>query len=243
MTQLFKVKRADWCHPVGAVYEAVEGKVYGTSMTLKAQDADGQWAHGLFYADEVEEIRAADLVGAWVSPVDDRWANWPVQAYEVIEVSEQGVKVRYNGRTGVFIYGMFKVVATPLKTERVVCTWKVDGSDLVVGQEYEVFGRRTDDRDDKYSTVQIDVNGDRCWIYSKFFAPASEEFNIAHATGGRKMKFRSGCEVAFIAYVPSAKPHCQLVLLNPSTGNVVTRYANGKSSTETVPEPGDIIWA
>lgn len=62
------------------------------------------------------------------------------------------------------------------------------------------------------------------------------------ASGG-KLKFRSGCAVTFVAYVPDAKPHCQLVLLNPSTGNVVTRYANGNSSDEAHDEPGDILVA
>lgn len=62
------------------------------------------------------------------------------------------------------------------------------------------------------------------------------------AAGG-KLKFRSGCDVKFVAYVPDAKPHCQLVLLNPQTGNVVTRYANGKGTTEQYDEPGDILVA
>lgn len=62
------------------------------------------------------------------------------------------------------------------------------------------------------------------------------------AAGG-KLKFRSGCDVKFVAYVPNAKPHCQLVFLNPQTGNVVTRYADGKGSTETYDEPGDILVA
>jgi hypothetical protein len=66
-------------------------------------------------------------------------------------------------------------------------------------------------------------------------------FDLFVAMLGKPIKFRSGCAVTFVAYVPDAKPHCQLVLLNPSTGNVVTRYANGKSSTETYDEPGDIL--
>lgn len=60
---------------------------------------------------------------------------------------------------------------------------------------------------------------------------------------GQALKFRSGCPVKFIAYIPEAKPHCQLVLLNPATGNTVTRYANGKASTEPYDEPGDILVA
>ncbi|KVR95905.1 hypothetical protein WK28_01885 [Burkholderia vietnamiensis] len=69
----------------------------------------------------------------------------------------------------------------------------------------------------------------------------SDEFDLLAAITGTPLKFRSGCEVKFVAYVKDAKPHCQLVLLNPATGNVVTRYANGKSSTETHDEPGDIL--
>jgi hypothetical protein len=68
-------------------------------------------------------------------------------------------------------------------------------------------------------------------------------FDLLSAMMGKPLKFRSGCTVKFVSYVPDAKPHCQLVLLNPSTGNVVTRYANGKSSTETYDEPGDILIA
>ncbi|EET06228.1 hypothetical protein BURPS1710A_1852 [Burkholderia pseudomallei 1710a] len=58
---------------------------------------------------------------------------------------------------------------------------------------------------------------------------------------GKPLKFRSGCAVKFIAYSPDAKPHCQLVLLNPSTGNIVTRYASGKASDEPHNDPGDIL--
>lgn len=58
-----------------------------------------------------------------------------------------------------------------------------------------------------------------------------------------KLKFRSGCAVTFVAYEPRAKPHCQLILLNPATGNIVTRYANGESSEEPYAEPGDILVA
>lgn len=60
------------------------------------------------------------------------------------------------------------------------------------------------------------------------------------AAGG-KLKFRSGCECKFVAYVPTAKSHCQLILINPATGNIVTRYANGKNSTEPFNDPGDIL--
>ncbi|WP_254624510.1 hypothetical protein [Burkholderia diffusa] len=66
-------------------------------------------------------------------------------------------------------------------------------------------------------------------------------FDLLSAMTGRPLKFRSGCDVKFIAYSPDAKPHCQLVLLNPSTGNIVTRYANGKASDEPHNDPGDIL--
>ncbi len=67
--------------------------------------------------------------------------------------------------------------------------------------------------------------------------------DLLAAMTGKPLKFRSGCAVEFVAYVPKAKPHCQLVLLNPATGNVVTRYANGKGSEEPYDEPGDILLA
>lgn len=60
---------------------------------------------------------------------------------------------------------------------------------------------------------------------------------------GVKFRFRSGCDVRFVAFEAKAKPYCQLVLLNPATGNIVTRYANGKASEEPYNEPGDIIIA
>ncbi|WP_175722313.1 hypothetical protein [Burkholderia ambifaria] len=66
-------------------------------------------------------------------------------------------------------------------------------------------------------------------------------FDLLSAMTGKPLKFRSGCDVKFIAYSPEAKPHCQLVLLNPSTGNIVTRYANGKASDEPHNDPGDIL--
>ncbi|WP_334166809.1 hypothetical protein [Achromobacter mucicolens] len=68
-------------------------------------------------------------------------------------------------------------------------------------------------------------------------------FDRTLAEAGYPLKFRSGCPVKFIAYIPEAKPHCQLVLLNPATGNTVTRYANGKASAEPYDEPGDILVA
>ncbi|KVQ06875.1 hypothetical protein WK00_08960 [Burkholderia ubonensis] len=67
------------------------------------------------------------------------------------------------------------------------------------------------------------------------------DFDLLSAMTGKPLKFRSGCDVKFVAYSPEAKPHCQLVLLNPSTGNIVTRYANGKASDEPHNDPGDIL--
>lgn len=67
------------------------------------------------------------------------------------------------------------------------------------------------------------------------------KFDLFGAMTGAALKFRSGCDVKFIAYAPDAKPHCQLVLLNPSTGNIMTRYANGKASDEPHNDPGDIL--
>jgi len=68
-------------------------------------------------------------------------------------------------------------------------------------------------------------------------------FNLTAARTGSKLRFRSGCEVKFIAHVPDAKPHCRLVLLNPATGNIVTRYESGKSADEPIghSDPGDIL--
>ncbi|AIV77119.1 hypothetical protein [Burkholderia pseudomallei] len=81
------------------------------------------------------------------------------------------------------------------------------------------------------------------WMYDHAveLVEAVQDFDLLSAMTGKPLKFRSGCDVKFIAYSPEAKPHCQLVLLNPSTGNIVTRYANGKGSTEPYDEPGDIL--
>lgn len=69
------------------------------------------------------------------------------------------------------------------------------------------------------------------------------DFDLLSAMTGKPLKFRSGCDVKFVAYSPEAKPHCQLVLLNPATGNIVTRYANGKACDEPHNDPGDILVA
>ncbi|KWO18401.1 hypothetical protein WM27_21010 [Burkholderia ubonensis] len=83
------------------------------------------------------------------------------------------------------------------------------------------------------------------WRYASGYelVQAPTEFDLLSAMTGKPLKFRSGCDVKFIAYSPEAKPHCQLVLLNPSTGNIVTRYANGKASDEPHNDPGDILVA
>ena len=78
--------------------------------------------------------------------------------------------------------------------------------------------------------------------YGAVYEHASSTLFTA-AMAGAALKFRSGCDVQFVAHAPAAKPHCQLVLLNPSTGNIVLRYANGKGSTEPYDEPGDIVLA
>lgn len=77
--------------------------------------------------------------------------------------------------------------------------------------------------------------------YEVTLAEEKPGFDLLSAMTGKPLKFRSGCDVKFIAYSPEAKPHCQLVLLNPSTGNIVTRYANGKASDEPHNDPGDIL--
>ncbi|MHA6903300.1 hypothetical protein ACJBUE_20795 (plasmid) [Ralstonia syzygii subsp. celebesensis] len=74
-------------------------------------------------------------------------------------------------------------------------------------------------------------------------AAAASSLDLRAAMTGKPLKFRSGCAVKFVAFVPEAKPHCQLVLLNPATGNVVLRYINGKGSEEPYDEPGDILLA
>ncbi|WP_244137257.1 hypothetical protein [Burkholderia pyrrocinia] len=81
------------------------------------------------------------------------------------------------------------------------------------------------------------------WLYdsSVELVELPGEFDLLSAMTGKPLRFRSGCDVKFIAYSPDAKPHCQLVLLNPSTGNIVTRYANGKASDEPHNDPGDIL--
>lgn len=89
----------------------------------------------------------------------------------------------------------------------------------------------------------IGVHGSYSLERFEVAGPQPAGFDLAVALAGHALKFRSGCAVKLIAYVPEAKPHCQLVLLNPATGNTVTRYANGKGSTEPYDEPGDIIVA
>lgn len=83
------------------------------------------------------------------------------------------------------------------------------------------------------------------WRASRFelVPPTASSLDLLAAMTGHPLKFRSGCTVQFVAFVKAAKPHCQLVLLNPATGNVVTRYANGKGSEEPYDEPGDILLA
>ncbi|MHA6907404.1 hypothetical protein ACQUJS_03060 [Ralstonia pseudosolanacearum] len=91
-----------------------------------------------------------------------------------------------------------------------------------------------------------DAGDERCRPAHRYtlVEPApSPSLDLLDAMMGKPLKFRSGCAVTFVAFVKDAKPHCQLVLLNPATGNVVTRYANGKGSEEPYDEPGDILLA
>lgn len=101
---------------------------------------------------------------------------------------------------------------------------------------YEQFGYKVFSLDGLNGTFRFD-------LAERAEAPAKPDFTIAEAKRGAKLKFRSGCDVVFIAYVPSAKPHCRLVLLNPGTGNIVTRYENGRADDEPQAHanPGDIL--
>lgn len=96
-----------------------------------------------------------------------------------------------------------------------------------------------------YKVLSLDgINGTfRFDLAERAEAPPRPDFTVAEAQRGAKLKFRSGCDVVFIAYVPSAKPHCRLVLLNPGTGNIVTRYENGRADDEPQAHqnPGDIL--
>lgn len=113
--------------------------------------------------------------------------------------------------------------------------------DITRGREYTVIGVSgkwvgiTDDSGEPNYLLTIED----CETVAK----PVPEFDLLAAMTGKPLKFRSGCDVRFIAYSPEAKPHCQLVLLNPATGNIVTRYANGKASDEPHNDPGDILVA
>jgi hypothetical protein len=98
------------------------------------------------------------------------------------------------------------------------------GLRVLMQDGYEMRGWGSDSYEESYEAVVAEAT-----------------FSLLAAMTGKPLKFRSGCDVKFVAYVADAKPHCQLILLNPATGNVVTRYANGKSSEEPYSEPGDII--
>jgi hypothetical protein len=108
-----------------------------------------------------------------------------------------------------------------------------------VGEVYTIA-----EANDRYVKLREFVHSDPGhWRYAKSYelVQTPTEFDLLSAMTGKPLQFRSGCAVKFIAYSPEAKPHCQLVLLNPSTGNVVTRYANGKASDEPHNDPGDIL--
>lgn len=119
-----------------------------------------------------------------------------------------------------------------------------------------VDGRWQDWPQGEYTVLHADCMGVRVkhpvrgteglFLYSLFKVVKPQpkpEFELSKAQLGFPLKFRSGCPVKFIAYVPDAKPHCQLVLLNPGTGNIVTRYANGRADDEPQEHqnPGDIL--
>jgi len=121
------------------------------------------------------------------------------------------------------------------------------GTRLTVGRDYVVI-QPPRGESDRIATFVVDDTGRRNgWLHNRFelVEEAPDNQHVAKlllaCIEGKPLKFRSGCSVEFVAYAPKAKPHCQLVLLNPATGNVVTRYANGKSSEEPYAEPGDIM--
>ncbi|CAI8960291.1 hypothetical protein [Burkholderia ambifaria] len=118
---------------------------------------------------------------------------------------------------------------------------KVSQFDVKCGREYEVVSVH----ENGSVRVRDDVGDEYCLLAGEFEeisrTQAESAFDLLAAITGTPLKFRSGCDVKFIAYSPDARPHCQLVLLNPSTGNIVTRYANGKASDEPHSDPGDIL--
>jgi hypothetical protein len=124
-----------------------------------------------------------------------------------------------------------------------VVPFEGSSSEFPVGSVVTAVEVEADDYDGSLSANWMDSTGRTAWLYDEEIAVLHDTaaFDLLSAITGTPLKFRSGCEVKFVAYVKDAKPHCQLVLLNPATGNVVTRYANGKSSTETYDEPGDIL--
>lgn len=120
--------------------------------------------------------------------------------------------------------------------QRVRCiSANATGGRLVEGQVYTI-------KDSHLHPGLVQLDGvDGMYSFTRFETATPTLLEAAQAR--KALKFRSGCPVKFIAYIPEAKPHCQLVLLNPATGNTVTRFANGKASTEPYDEPGDILVA
>jgi photosystem II stability/assembly factor-like uncharacterized protein len=98
--------------------------------------------------------------------------------------------------------------------------------------------------DGNLSAVWETEDGEQAWLVddSVQLVTSSSDFDLLGALTGKALKFRSGCAVKFVAYVPDAKPHCQLVLLS-ANGNVFYRYANGKTSEEPINDPGDVLVA
>lgn len=191
----------------------------------------------------VQEIKVGDLIRVTRKDFPETEYSEGI-VHRVTEVSAAGVSVVPPG------HGQGLLWRTEVE--------RIEQDDLVGKYVSPIDGRWSNWYPGAYKVIKVEragvrvkhIDGPRregvfCWsLFKVVDAPAAPvEFDVTGAQRGRKLKFRSGCEVVFVAYVPSAKPHCQLVLLNPSTGNVVTRYPNGKASTETVPEPGDILFA
>lgn len=67
-------------------------------------------------------------------------------------------------------------------------------------------------------------------------------FNLEKAIAGHPLQFRSGCQCFFVAYVPEAKPHCQLVI-RTTNGQITYRFKDGHLLKRDDPwdDTGDIL--
>lgn len=174
-----------------------------------------------------------------ITRTDLAGGNWAAGKVYRVDSLEGGSFVRVipeDGKAGLLLPAEYEVVNKARVGEYVTPNHD-DWRDWPRGP-YEVLGIEAQGyrvgRNDGVEGIFLYNKADKC-------AAPKPEFDLARAKSGAALKFRSGCAVKFVAYVKEAKPHCQLVLLNPETGNVVTRYANGKSSTEPFAEPGDIL--